>query len=197
LNLKLICFISSVKVTVAGIISVTSLRSQCAERSSSTVLQLRVICYNNLSTTADHRPRHDPCTYGKGVCLALCGGLLAMEGDNWTELVQQTESIRHFECRELALALWGILSKCVIVFRMRSNSSNSSFSTKFSACVSVAFLAGNISWSVDSNYSCQLYSFVDCRKRSCEFTYQINSNAEYVHSSNNSRLYLQSGTKIT
>jgi hypothetical protein len=75
-------------------------------------------------------------------------------------------------------------------------SSNSSFTTKSCACVSVALLAGNISWYMDSNYSCQ-YSFVDCRKRSCGFTYQINSNAEYVHSSNDSRLYLQSGTKLT
>jgi len=76
-----------------------------------------------------------------------------MEGDKWTELVRQTENIRHFECRVLGVCTVGN------IFRMRS-SSNSSFTTKSCACVSVAFLAGNISWSVDSNYSCHLLTAV-------------------------------------
>ena len=96
--------------------------------------------------------------------------------------MRQTKNIRHFECRVLVVRTVGN------IFRMGS-SSNSSFTTKPCACLYVAFLAGNISWAVDSNYSCHLYSFVDCRKRSCEFTYRINSNAEYVHSSNDSPLY--------
>jgi hypothetical protein len=112
-----------------------------------------------------------------------------MEGDTWTELVRQTENIRHLEYRVLGVRTVGN------IFRMPI-SSNSSFTTKSCACVSVAFLAGSISWSVDSNYSRQ-YSFVDCRKRRCEFTYRINSDAEYVHSWNDSRICLRSGTKIT
>lgn len=87
-----------------------------------------------------------------------------------------------------ACALWGIFSGCVVVATRHSPRN---------ACIPVAFPARNISWSADGNYSCQLYSFVDCRKRSCEFTYRINSNAEYVHSVNDSPLYLQSGTNIT
>jgi hypothetical protein len=135
-------------------------------------IQLTVICYNYLSTIAGHKLRHDPCARGKGVCLARCGGLLAMEGDNWTELVRQTENIWHFECRVLGVRTVGN------IFRMRS-SSNSSLTTKSCVCVSVSFLAGNISWSVDSNYSCQLYSIVDCPKRSCELTYRINVFTEW------------------
>lgn len=111
-----------------------------------------------------------------------------MEGDYWTELVRQTENIRHFESRVLSVRTAGNS------FMMRS-SGNSSFTTKSCACVSVAFLAGNISWSVENNYSCQLYSFVDCRKRSYELTYRICSNAGYVHTSNDSRIYLQSSEK--
>jgi hypothetical protein len=95
----------------------------------------------------DHKSRDDP---SGGVVLARCGGLLAIGGGCWPAIGRSNRLFCHYTDwkHEACRVACSERVYCANAFRM--GSSNSPFTTSC-ACASLAFLAGVISWSVDSS----------------------------------------------
>lgn len=103
--------------------------------------------YKGIVQTTDHEMF--PTGLRGWACLARCCGLRAMKGTTGLLLVGTTDYsniLPHKTCTHQALRLEQPHSVNVC----RLGSSNSSFTSKSCACAYVLYIAGIISWSVDS-----------------------------------------------